>query len=71
MATCVASRSSNSLKGQRDPSVSLAHTQMSVQRAYSASAWGEFMRIGSSNQVGRYGSSARAICLAAGRFHRE
>src|SRR6266852_4622750 len=49
--------------------VSLAQTQTSVERAYSASACGEFMRIGSSYQVGLYASSTLAIFLAVGRFH--
>src|SRR5271166_1815186 len=66
----MASRSKNSLYGHREPRVSLAQTQTSVERAYSASDWGEFMRIGSSNQVGVYGASALAIFLAVGRFHR-
>ena len=40
------------LVGPARPSVSLAQTQTLVERAYSASACGEFMRIGSSYQVG-------------------
>src|SRR5260221_5803934 len=71
MATCVALRSRSSLNGHREPSVSLAQTQTFVDCAYSASAWGEFIRIGSSNQVGVYGSNALAIFLAVGRVHRQ
>ncbi len=61
IATWSASRSRYSLYAQRLPSVSLAHTHTEVERAYSASACGEFMVMGSSNQRGLKASSSRAI----------
>ena len=42
-----------------------------MDRASSARAWGEFIRIGSSYQVRLYGSSHLASFLAMGRFHSE
>ena len=43
MATSMASRSRKSLYAHREPSVSLAQTQTSVECAYSSSAWGEMI----------------------------
>src|SRR6185437_6666909 len=66
MTTCMASRSRKSLYGQRLPRVSLAHTHTSVDLAYSASAWGEFITMGSSNHIGLKASSSFAILRAVG-----
>ena len=65
---CACSMSRN---GAVPPSVSLPHTGIEVEAAYSLRVAASHILIGSSDQYGRYSSSALAICLACCRFHSE